>query len=145
MNATRLTFQPSSKVCIFPTQKIHKSSKSLNSGNGKRYLRPLLVSNPSVTGEEVATSVKDLNMDSLADSLVPILFTVATIALGVVTIGVIYLNASSWLESRTENKEKSKKEEYDEEMKTFMESAQKSKSKPKTPIKKATDKGFGSS
>ena len=81
---------------------------------------------------------------SLSDAAVPILFTVATVALSVVTIGVIYLNVSSWLESRSApNKKKKEKEAYDESMKEFMTSARGSKSK-KTPVKRATDKGFGS-
>lgn len=81
---------------------------------------------------------------SLPDVAVPVLFTVATVALSVVTLGVIYLNVTSWLESRKDSDQKQqKKTKYDKDMKEFMEDA-KGSPKEKKSVKRATDKGFGS-
>ena len=109
--------------------------------SGKR--RELYISTPRRRPCVTVGAVQEVE-GQILDTVVPVLFVVATVALSVVTLGVLYLNISSWWESRSAPKPR-KTTEYDEKMKEFISSSggPRSNKRGKKSVKKATDKGFG--
>lgn len=101
--------------------------------------------------EDLSTPV-DMSAPAPDDPVIGVMFTLAVIALSVLTLGVGYLSLSSFLDSRQEEEDRKKsgfgpssRASSDSGFNTsaFTESSSEKRTKKKKTPKKKSDKGFG--